>query len=256
MSRERLSGLVSHNLRLLAVEPGPILAMTIMPLFMITFLQGMGRTALESGGYDDVSGAEQVVPGMAALFSLFGVVYLGIAFYQEHGWGTWDRLRMSPASTAEILLAKLAPSGLVILGQTVALFGLGALLFGLDVRGSLFALLAMMLASTVMLVAISMLAVAVFRSINQLSAATNVGAMLFGGLGGTIAPLDTLPGWAQTLAPISPAYWSMRGYTTVVLDGGGLADIVRPLSVIGVVSIAAAVLSAWRFRLAEPKDWT
>lgn len=248
--------IVGHNLRLAAADPGPAVAMTIMPLFMITFLQGMGRAALEADGRTDVSGAEQVVPGMAVLFSLFGVVYLGIAFYQEHGWGTWERLRMSPASTTEILIGKLLPPATVIFTQTAVLFGLGALLFGLDIEGSLVALLAVMVASTVMLVAVSMAAIAMFRSINQLSAGTNVGAMLFGGLGGTLAPVDTLPGWAQTLAPISPAHWAMQGYTAVILDGGGLADVAGPIAVLLCVSLTAAVLSAWRFRLAEPKDWT
>ena len=256
MTSSRLARLTAHNIRLLRTEPGPIIAMSIMPILMIIFLRGMGRTALEADGYVGVSGAEHIVPGMAVLFSLFGVVYLGIAFYQEHGWGTWNRLRMSPASTSEILVAKLVPSAAVVFAQTAMLFGVGWLFFDLSISGSPAALFLMMLASTTMLISIAMLAVAVFRSINQLSAATNAGALLFGGLGGAIAPVETLPAWAQAIAPLSPAHWSMRGYRTVVLDGGSVVDVGGSVAVLAAVSVVAAVVSAKRFRLAEPKDWT
>ena len=60
----------------------------------------------------------------------------------------------------------------------------GALVFGLRIRGSVPALAVMILATTVFLIALSMLCVAVFTTINQLSAAANVGAMILGGLGG------------------------------------------------------------------------
>ena len=46
-----------------------------------------------------------------------------VAFFREHGWGTWDRLRSSPATASEILFGKLLPSvglGILQIGVVVA----------------------------------------------------------------------------------------------------------------------------------------
>ncbi len=252
----RIRVLAAHNLRLMLTEPGPIIATTIMPLFMITFLQGMGRAALTASGVEEATGAEQVVPGMAVLFSLFAVVYLGISFYAEHGWGTWDRLRTGPSRPIEILVGKLSPFALVVLTQTVVLFAVGMVAFDLSVKGPIGALLVMAVTCTILLMALSMLAVAVFGSINQLSAATNVGAMILGGLGGAIAPVDTLPGWAQAIAPVSPAYWAVRGYQDVIIDGGGLEAIAGPVAVLLAGALVCATVASSLFRFGDDKIWT
>jgi ABC-2 type transport system permease protein len=255
MSASRVTALFWHNLRLLAADPAPVLVTTLMPLVLMAFLQGMGRAVLEAEGYTAVSGAEHVVPGMAVLFSLFGVTYLGVAFFQEHGWGTWQRLRASPAYSIEILLGKLLPSGLVVLLQLAVLFGAGVVLFGLRPAGTMPALAVMVLASTVFLVALSMLCVALLRTINQLAAIVNVGAMVLGGLGGALAPPSAMPAWAQAVAPASPAYWALDGFRTVILEGGGVAAVARPAAVLCGLAVLAAVLAMTRFRFADEKTW-
>ena len=244
-----------HNVRLLLADPAPIVVSTLMPLVLMAFLQGMGQSVLTIEGFTDATGAEHVVPGMAVLFSLFGVIYLGMAFFQEHGWGTWDRLRSSQATSFEILVAKMLPSALVILTQSVVLFTAGSLLFGLEVTGSVAALAIMIVVTTVFLIALSMLCVAMFKTINQLSAAANVGAMILGGLGGALAPVSTLPGWAQTVAPVSPAYWSLSGFRSVILEGGGLLSVLTPAMVLLGLSLIAALAATKRFRFTDEKVW-
>lgn len=255
MSPRRTAAVFRHGLVLMLADPGPIIVTTLMPLVLMAFLQGMGQAVLETEGYIGASGAEHVVPGMAVLFSLFGVIYLGMAFFQEHGWGTWDRLRSSSASPAEILVGKLLPSGLVMLTQTTVLFVAGIGVFGLRVRGSTMALAVMLVVTSVFLLALSMLCVAVFRTINQLSAATNVGAMILGGMGGALAPVSTLPQWVQDVAPVSPAYWALEGFRRVVLDEGATSAIIGPAVVLLTLSAIAATFASIRFRLSDEKVW-
>ena len=256
MSPDRSLAIAGHTTRLLVADPVPIVVTTLMPVLLMAFLQGMGRSVLVGEGYADANGAEQVVPGMAVLFGLFGVMYVGMAIFAEHGWGTWERLRASHATAPEILLGKLVPPSLVMLLQMAVLFAAGMALFGLRVRGSIAALGAMMLATTVFLVAISMLAVAMLRTVNQLSAAVNIGAMVLGGLGGALAPVSVLPAWARAVAPFSPASWSLEGFRAVTLEGAGLGAVLVPVAVLlGVSAIAAAVASR-RFRFTDAKDWS
>lgn len=255
MSPRATAAVFRHNVSLLLADPAPIIVTTLMPLVLMAFLQGMGRAVLETEGFAGSSGAEHVVPGMAVLFSLFGVISLGMAFFQEHGWGTWDRLRSSPAGSIEILVGKMLPSALVVLTQMVVMFASGVLLFDLNITGSLTALVVMILATTVFLMALSMLCVAVFRTINQLSAAANVGAMILGGLGGALAPVSAMSAWVQTVAPASPAYWALQGFREVILFGGGVQSVLTPAVVLIVASLLAATIAASRFRFADDKVW-
>ena len=256
MSPDRTLTIARHTSRLLLADPVPIVVTTLMPVLLMAFLQGMGRSVLVGEGFPDANGAEQVVPGMAVLFGLFGVMYVGMAFFAEHGWGTWERLRASHATAPEILLGKLVPPALVLLLQTVVLFAAGVVLFGLQVRGSMTALTAMVLATTTFLVAISMLAVAMLRTVNQLSAAVNIGAMVLGGLGGALAPVSVLPAWARAVAPLSPAYWSLEGFRAVTLEGAGLGAVAGPVAVLLGCSVLAAVVAGRRFRVTDAKDWS
>ena len=60
-------------------------------------------------------------------------------------------------------------------------------------------------ALVLMEVALGFMLLSLCRSVLQLNAATNIGAMVLGGIGGAVTPIDTLPGWAQAIAPFTPA---------------------------------------------------
>ncbi len=109
MNWSRSRTLLIHNWRLLIADPAPIVLQTLMPIAMMAFLQGTGRAVLRQGGFTDANGAELVVPGMAVMFAFFGVAFIGTAFFTEHEWGTWERLRASQAGSLEIIMAKILP---------------------------------------------------------------------------------------------------------------------------------------------------
>ena len=72
---------------------------------------------------------------MAVAFSAFGVGYAGFTFFRDHGWGTWDRLRATPARSVDIIVGKVVPTVVVTVVQMLLLFVLGGPLFGLEVTG-------------------------------------------------------------------------------------------------------------------------
>ena len=226
-----------------------------MPIVMMTFLQGTSRAVLLGAGYADASGSELIVPGMTVMFAFFGVGFIGTAFFSEHGWGTWDRLRASRATTMEIVLGKILPSAVLMLGQIVVLFGVGIVAFGMRINGSVAGVGVMMVACVAVLVAFSMLLTAVLRTANQMMAVVNLAAMVLTGIGGAIAPVDLLPGWAQVLAPLSPAYWMLKGFRAVILDRGGLDATIVPAAVTLAFAAGLAAIAAWRFSVTDEKVW-
>ena len=255
MNWSRSRTLLIHNWRLLIADPAPIALQILMPMVMMAFLQGTGRAVLRQAGFANANGAELVVPGMAVMFAFFGVAFIGTAFFTEHEWGTWQRLRASRAGSLEIVMTKILPPAALMLGQLVLLFLVGTLLFGMPIHGSLAGVALMMLASISLLVALSMLFVAVAKTVNQLSALVQMTAMILPGLGGALAPVDVLPDWARLIAPASPAYWMLQGFRAVVLEGRGLDATFGPAVITLAFSAAAAAIAIRMFHVTDEKVW-
>jgi hypothetical protein len=91
------------------------------------------------------------------------------------------------------------------------------------------------------------------RSVIQLNAITNAGAMLLGGLGGALTPVELLPGWAQAVAPAAPTYWAMQGFRAVTMENGGMADVARPVGVLLAFTAAFLLVAVNRFQVEETK---
>lgn len=240
MSLYRVLAVVHNDLRILRSDPVFLVMMIAMPLVVMAFIE-------------PVFAAEHAVPGMTVMFSLFLVGNLGFAVFREHGWNTWERLRASWAGPTEIMAGKAVTPLLALLVQLTVLFSLGAALFGLTVEGPIVALVAVATAYALCLLALGGLLLAVCRTVMQLNGVTNLGAMLFAGLGGALAPIPDLPTWARAVAPATPSYWAMRGFRDVIEHGEGLAAVALPIGVLlGMATVLAAV-TLWRFRFEETK---
>ena len=113
----------------------------------------------------------------------------------------------------------------------------------------------MMVACVAMLVAFSMLLTAVLKTANQLMAVVNLAAMVLAGIGGALAPVDVLPGWAQVIAPASPAYWLLKGFRAVILEKGGLDATIVPAAATLVFAAVMAAVAIWRFSVTDEKVW-
>jgi ABC-2 type transport system permease protein len=253
MSRRRSGAIIRNDLRILRSDPAFLIVMIAMPLIVMGFIKPAFRSALVFEGAAGANGAEQVVPGTAVLFGLFLVGNLGFAVFREHGWNTWERLRASSATTGDIMLGKAVTPLLSLLVQQAVLIGIGGLLFDLHLRGSWVGMALVALAFGLSLVGLGFLLLAVCRTVMQLNALTNIGTMVLGGLGGAITPITSLPDWARAIAPAVPSYWAMRGYRTVILDGGGVADVLVPVAVLLAFGIGYALIAAFRFRMEDTK---
>ncbi len=226
--------------------------MILLPVATMAFLKDTLSRTLESLGVQKGMGAAYVVPGMAVLFAFFLVASVGVVFFREHLDNTWDRLR-AQARPKEILIGKLLLPLLTFLYQQVAVFALGAGLYGLPVRPALFALALVMAAFVVCLTTLGFAIMAICRTQLQLDTANQV---LLGsaGVAGALVPVATLPGWAQAVAPLTPGYWAMKGYLRVSSGIGGLQDVIAPVGVLLLFACVFGVTGKLRFRFEEVKS--
>jgi ABC-2 type transport system permease protein len=245
--------ILRHELRVMWTDPSTVIFVVVMPLIMVALMKELFATALRAEGFANANGSEFAVPAMAVGFAAFGVGYSGFSFFRDHGWGTWDRLRATPASSLDILAGKVVPMVGVTFVQLTLLFVLGGPLFGLTVRGSWLALALLAALLALALSAFGMLVTAVARTMNQLNAVGSVGGMAMAMLGGAWVPVSTMPGWAQAVAPALPTYWAMRGFRDVILEGRGVTAVALPAAVMAGFGLLFTALAAARFRFEDAK---
>ena len=244
---------VRNELRLLRHDPVPAVILIAIPVVLMTLLSDAMEGTLAEEGYADAAGSAQTVPGMACVFAFFAIALVGFAIFREHGWRTWPRLRAAGLSGRALLAGKLAVPAALVAGQHVVLFGFGVAFLDLRVAGSWLAVVLIASAFGALVLTAGLAAAAALSTIQQVNAVTNLGAMALGGLGGAFVPVDSLPSWVQPVAPVSPVYWAMEGYQTVILEGGGVGDILGPLAVLAAFTAAFAGIALWRFKLDAPK---
>jgi ABC-2 type transport system permease protein len=247
--------IMRHEYRVMWSDPSTLIFVIVVPLLMVALMKELFAAALAAEGYTGTNGSEFAVPGMAVGFAAFGVAYAGFTFFRDHGWGTWDRLRATAASSVDLMVGKVVPSVTVTIVQLGVLFVLGGPLFGLHVSGSALALAVIIVVLALALCAFGMAVTAMSRTMQQLNAIGSVGGVALAMLGGAWVPVSAMPGWAQAIAPVLPTYWAMEAFQRVILEGGGLADVALPIVIlIGFGAVFTAV-AAVKFRFEESKAY-
>jgi ABC-2 type transport system permease protein len=85
---------------------------------------------------------------------------------------------------------------------------------------------------------------------NQLSALAPALGMILGLLGGTMVPAEVFPDAMRTLSYVTPHAWAMDAFHHLLLDGGGLADVLLQVAVLLGFAGVVLTLAIFRFRRA------
>ena len=166
------------------------------------------------------------------------------ALIREKETGTLEQLLMTPASTGEILLAKIIPLFVLLMGDIVLALSIAHFVFGVPVRGNF--LLFLLLSSLYIFVGISIGMIIAIISRNQqqtilIAFFINIPAIL---ISGAYTPIENMSAFLRFLSWFNP----LRHYVTllrgILLRGVGL-EIVWPQAIF--LLIFGAVLMAISF---------
>lgn len=221
-------------------------AMALVPLVMMVFLSRAVDFLVEIAGYSQSNGTEHGIPGLAVLFCWVNLPFFCWSAYDEHGFGTWDRLRGGLVRPSIVLGAKVAFMSVYL----VAMFAIsyaGGLVLGMRPNGSTvgWALIAVM--TSVVASTYGLMLYVLIPTGNLFIIISHAGCLVMGGFAGALVPFGLLPGWVQTIAPVLPQYWAVRAFRKVSLDGLGLSSIVTELAVLACFGVVCLAVSAWRF---------
>lgn len=249
----RLGTLVRAETLYVRRLPVPLLLYLALPFLLMAFLSDAMKLFFSNVGYFDTTGAEFVVPAQAILFGYMFTEHIGLWVFSEHSWRTWDRVRATPATSGEVLTAKALLWGGYLAAQYVVLFVGGSLVLGMDITGSVPALILLATTNLLATMAFGFCGMVLCPSQATFDAWTYGGALLLAALGGAITPGELLPSWAEKVSPASPVHWAIEGARSIILDRGGFADIAKPCLVLVGFAVGFAAVGLWRFDPARAK---
>jgi ABC-2 type transport system permease protein len=253
MSLHRILVIARENAKLLISDPAPVAFFFLTPLLIMSIMRPTQALVLSSEGFTHTNGSEQVVPGFTAMFSFFWVPFIGQLFFQEYGWGTWERLLTTSAKPAEVLIGKILPGFVIVLAQITLLFIISSIILGLTSAGPLLALLIVLLPQALVVISLTLALVSICRTFSQIDAGGNVSTMLFATLGGSFVPVAILPAFARTIAPATPTYWTLKAARNVILLGDGVSSVLVPAAVTLAFAACFTLIAAANFRFTDVK---
>jgi ABC-2 type transport system permease protein len=196
-----------------------------------------------------VSGFQVAVPGNAVFFGFFLALTVALSYSEERASGTWRRLTAAPVHRATLLIGTLVPWLIVGIVQMGFLFGLGALVFGMRVGGSLVALVALTAAVVACAVSLGLFIASFGGTQKQIGSIGSISLLVMGLLGGAMVPRLVMPETMQQVGLATPHAWALDGYYELLIrDGSGLAEVAPSIAAVLGFAILFATIGALRFR--------
>jgi ABC-2 type transport system permease protein len=236
-SAYRIGAIARHNAIIRRRDPGQMIAYIVMPMILMPVLKPLYIRAVPGG-------TTQVVTGLLVMFSVFALGVAGNSILVERNWQTWDRLRQTRATSAEILIGKIIPMFIVMYVQQAILLVYGAFVIGLPLPRSIGFVALFVAVWAFCLLAVGAALATVARSSGELGVISDVGAMVLSSLGGALVPLAILPGWAQAAAHASPGYWALDMVRAAI--SGDTRQVLVPGAVLAGLGLLAGIVATRR----------
>jgi ABC-2 type transport system permease protein len=190
-----------------------------------------------------------VVTGVLGLLLLMnGSITASTAMVQEREAGTLEQLLMTPSSTTEIILAKIAP--LFVLLSLMALFGIVIMKVVFDVPFHGNAALFFLAVALCLLTGIGLGTViaTLTSSAQQAQLSTFFMNPLMVSLSGAFSPVQAMPRWMQPFTVINPIYHFGVIARSALIKGSGLEALWPNFLALLLFALAMISASVWRFR--------
>jgi ABC-2 type transport system permease protein len=193
--------------------------------------------------------ALNIVPGLVGtILTMTMLIFTALSVTREVERGTLESLLSMPISPVEIMLGKIIPYILVGFIQASLIIGLGIVLFGVPLLGSVMLLAA---ASTLFITAnLSIGYTFSTLATNQLQA-MQMALMFFLPnilLSGFMFPFAGMPVWAQWIGEALPLTHYLRIVRAIMLKGAVLPDLHYDGMVMAGLMLVAMTIAVTRFR--------
>jgi ABC-2 type transport system permease protein len=192
------------------------------------------------------------VPGiMAFAITLFTILLTLLAFVGERTTGTMDRLRVSPATEAEIVLGNELAFGIIAAVQGSLILAVALLVYHVLLLGPLWVAIILVILTAIDAQAIGISISAAARRESQAVQLIPIIIFPIFLLSGIFVPVASLPSWLQPFSYFLPPTWAIDALRDVFLRGWGMEHVwtnVAVLAGFAVLFTAIAVMGLRRAR--------
>ena len=185
---------------------------------------------------------------LGVLLILNGSLISAAAIVKEREAGTLEQLLMSPASTTQVIVAKLLPLFVLLCMMGILAVGLMRTVFRIPFRGDV--LLVICAAALCLLCGISIgTFIATFtKSARQAQLTLFFVNPPLTSLSGAFTPVEAMPKWLQPVAQFNPIQHFGQISRGAMLKGSGMGTLWPNFLALAAFTAVLVVLSIWRFR--------
>lgn len=190
-----------------------------------------------------------MVPGiLVALVTLIGTLLAAQNLAREKELGTLEQLNVTPITQAQLIVAKLLPLWVLAMGEFAIGIVIGKYVFGMPIQGSVLLLLGIAAIYLVGALGIGFWISTIVETQQQAMFITFFVVIIYFLLSGLFTPLDSMPQWVQWMAEINPVRHFVEIARSILIKGAGVAEIMRPLLMLVVISTTVVALMGSRLR--------
>jgi ABC-2 type transport system permease protein len=190
-----------------------------------------------------------IVPGLVGtILTMTMLIFTALSVTRELERGTMENLLSMPITPVEIMLGKIVPYIIVGFVQAAMIIGVGVVLFGVPILGSL----TMLAALSTLFIATNLSIGYTFSTVaqNQLQA-MQMSIMFFLPnvlLSGFMFPFAGMPTWAQWIGEALPLTHFLRIVRAIMLKGSSIANLHYDAAALFVLMLVAMTIAVMRFR--------
>jgi ABC-2 type transport system permease protein len=190
-----------------------------------------------------------IVPGLVGtILTMTMLIFTALSVTREIERGTMESLLSMPITPFQIMLGKIVPYIIVGFVQAALIIGIGVLLFGVPILGSLLVLAAL----STLFIATNLSIGYTFSTVaqNQLQA-MQMSIMFFLPnilLSGFMFPFAGMPTWAQWIGEALPLTHYLRIVRSIMLKGSSIMDLHYDAAALFVLMLVAMTIAVTRFR--------
>jgi ABC-2 type transport system permease protein len=190
-----------------------------------------------------------IVTGVfGTLIILNGSLVSGATMIREKERGTVEQLLMTPASSLEVIAAKIIPLFVLLMGMVALVLVVARLVFHVPFRGSVLLVLVACGCCVLTGIGIGTFLSTFARSANQTQLIGFFVNPPLAMLSGALTPIEAMPKWIQPVTLLNPIAHFASVARAVLVKGAGLDVVYLHLLALAALAVGLVAVSAWRFR--------
>ena len=195
--------------------------------------------------------ATLMLPALMVMFAFFITAAMSTDLIKEREAGSLRRLVAAPLPRGALIGGKVLAYTLVVVIQVAIIFLIGALAMDMSMGDSPLGLILITLCLGLVATTLGMMVAALAKSAEQAGSISLVLIFVLGFLSGSTSPQVAFyrgEGFMALLSRLTPQAQATIGYHTIMLQGGGVVDILPQVAYLLGLSLVFFLIAIWRFR--------